>query len=54
MEWKVDEGCIIRRLDRIIVNQLLMDDLGHVDLEHLFRSGSDHAPLLLSCVARAK
>lgn len=30
------------------MNQLLLDDLGQVDLEHLSRSESDHAPLLFS------
>lgn len=32
-----------------MTNQLMVDDMGQVELEHLSRTGSDHAPLLLSC-----
>lgn len=46
-----NEGCIFKRLDKVVVNQLFMNDIGQVDLKYLSRFGSDHAPLLLSCGA---
>lgn len=46
---RADEGCIFKRLDRIVVNQLFLGEMGKVEIEHLARSRSDHAPLLLSC-----
>lgn len=46
---RVDKGCIFKRLDRVVVNQFLLDIYGITGLQHLSRKGSDHAPLLLSC-----
>ncbi|XP_059315045.1 uncharacterized protein LOC132065599 [Lycium ferocissimum] len=33
-------------LKRILVNSLLLDNFGNIEVEHLARTGSDHAPLL--------
>lgn len=44
---------MVESLDKIAFNQLLMEDLGQVDLEHLSRSGSVHAPFLLTRGAMA-
>ncbi|KAH0771764.1 hypothetical protein KY290_015745 [Solanum tuberosum] len=45
-----DEECIFKRLDRVLYNQDLNELLGYIELQHLSRTGSDHALLLLSCV----
>ncbi|XP_060200406.1 uncharacterized protein LOC132628659 [Lycium barbarum] len=34
------------RLDRMLVNSLLLDNFGNIEVEYLARPGSDHAPLL--------
>lgn len=44
-----DGACIFKRLDRVVVNQGLLNLYGNIDLKHLDRTGSDHATLLLSC-----
>ncbi|KAH0679358.1 hypothetical protein KY284_020443 [Solanum tuberosum] len=44
-----DGECIFKRLDRVVGNQAFLEGLGNVDLEHLARTGSYHAPMLLSC-----
>lgn len=36
-------------MDRIVVNQEFLGDMGCVEMEHLARTGSDYAPLLLKC-----
>ncbi|XP_060211801.1 uncharacterized protein LOC132639366 [Lycium barbarum] len=41
-----DEACVFERLDRMLVNALLLDNFGNIEVEHLARTGSDHAPLL--------
>lgn len=40
---------IFKRLDRVVTNQALQDLFGQLKLQHLARTGSDHAPLLLTC-----
>lgn len=46
---RVDEECIFKRLDRIFINQEFADIFSVVEVEHLHRQGSDHAPLNLTC-----
>ncbi|XP_075101885.1 uncharacterized protein LOC142177309 [Nicotiana tabacum] len=41
--------CIFKRLDRIFVNLPFQNVLPTIELEHLIRTGSDHAPLLMTC-----
>lgn len=41
---RIDNECIFKRLDSLFVNQELMGIFGGVDVEHLARTGSDHAP----------
>ncbi|XP_060196130.1 uncharacterized protein LOC132625487 [Lycium barbarum] len=43
---RADEACIFERLDRMLVNSLLLDNFGNIEVEHLARTGSDHAPLM--------
>ncbi|XP_060183209.1 uncharacterized protein LOC132613179 [Lycium barbarum] len=42
--------CIFKRLDRMLVNDLFQSWFGQIEVDHLSRSGSDHTPLLLSCI----
>ncbi|WMV33526.1 hypothetical protein MTR67_026911 [Solanum verrucosum] len=46
---KIDGECIFKKLDRIMVNQSFIDFSGNIEMEHLERTGSDHAPILLTC-----
>ncbi|XP_060195031.1 uncharacterized protein LOC132624242 [Lycium barbarum] len=41
--------CIFKRLDRIEHNDSLQNWFGQLEVEHLSRTGYDHAPLLVSC-----
>ncbi|XP_060210576.1 uncharacterized protein LOC132637514 [Lycium barbarum] len=41
--------CIFKRLDRIVHNDTFQNWFGHLEVEHLSRTGSDHASLLVSC-----
>ncbi|XP_059289054.1 uncharacterized protein LOC132042545 [Lycium ferocissimum] len=41
--------CIFKRLDRVVHNHSFQNWFRHLEVEHLSRTGSDHAPLLLSC-----
>ncbi|XP_060183224.1 uncharacterized protein LOC132613196 [Lycium barbarum] len=41
--------CIFKRLDRIVYNDAFQNWFGQLEVEHLSRTGSDHAPLLVSC-----
>ncbi|XP_019256428.1 PREDICTED: uncharacterized protein LOC109234834 [Nicotiana attenuata] len=41
--------CIFKRLDRIFVNLPFQNMLPSIKVEHLIRTGSDHAPLLMTC-----
>ncbi|XP_060182252.1 uncharacterized protein LOC132611912 [Lycium barbarum] len=43
---RADATCIFERLDRMLVNSLLLDNFGHIEVEHLARTSSDHAPLM--------
>ncbi|XP_060210575.1 uncharacterized protein LOC132637513 [Lycium barbarum] len=45
---RADAACIFERLDRMLVNSLLLDNFGHIEVEHLARTCSDHAPLMCS------
>ncbi|KAH0696829.1 hypothetical protein KY289_014311 [Solanum tuberosum] len=46
---RIEEACIFKRLDRILVNQEFLDVFPASEVHHLIRQGSDHAPLHLSC-----
>nr|XP_009620919.1 uncharacterized protein LOC104112639 [Nicotiana tomentosiformis] len=46
---RANEECIFKRLDRIFVNQKFNSLFPRIDVEHLIRIGSDHAPLLMTC-----
>ncbi|XP_060210626.1 uncharacterized protein LOC132637573 [Lycium barbarum] len=41
--------CIFKRLDRMLYNDIFQNWFGQLEVEHLSRTGSDHAPLLVSC-----
>ncbi|XP_075087544.1 uncharacterized protein LOC142169569 [Nicotiana tabacum] len=41
--------CIFKRLDRNFVNFPFQNMLPTIKVEHLIRTGSDHAPLLMTC-----
>ncbi|XP_060212008.1 uncharacterized protein LOC132639585 [Lycium barbarum] len=50
LPWLVGgSDCIFKRLDRMIANSKLQDWFTHMEVQHLSRTGSDHAPLLLTC-----
>ncbi|XP_049357066.1 uncharacterized protein LOC125821728 [Solanum verrucosum] len=42
---KSDGECIFKRLDMVVINQALQDLFGHLEIQHLARTGSDHANL---------
>ncbi|KAH0714753.1 hypothetical protein KY284_007658 [Solanum tuberosum] len=46
---RIDDQCIFKRLDRYMMNQVGLGYFGLVESEHLARTGSDHAPMLLTC-----
>ncbi|XP_059315791.1 uncharacterized protein LOC132066504 [Lycium ferocissimum] len=46
---RASRDCIFKRLDRMLTNSKLQDWFGHMEVEHLSRTSSDHAPLLLTC-----
>ncbi|XP_075095163.1 uncharacterized protein LOC142173465 [Nicotiana tabacum] len=41
--------CIFKRLDRIFVNLPFQNMLPTIEVEHLIRTGLDHAPMLMTC-----
>nr|XP_016491561.1 PREDICTED: uncharacterized protein LOC107811191 [Nicotiana tabacum] len=41
--------CIFKRLDRIFVNLPFQNMLPTIEVKNLIRTGSDHAPLLITC-----
>lgn len=45
---RADADCIFKRLDGVVVNQAMLDLMGNMEMQHLARTGSDHAPLLFS------
>ncbi|KAG5594870.1 hypothetical protein H5410_036102 [Solanum commersonii] len=46
---RIDNQCIFKRLDRYLMNQACLGVFGMMEAEHLARTGSDHAPMLLTC-----
>ncbi|XP_060200458.1 uncharacterized protein LOC132628710 [Lycium barbarum] len=46
--------CIFKRLDRILVNDPFQSWFCQIEVDHLSRTGSDHAPLLLSCTDKTQ
>ncbi|WMV32127.1 hypothetical protein MTR67_025512 [Solanum verrucosum] len=44
---RVGNDCIFEKLDRVLINQQMQDWFNHTEVEHLPRTGSDHAPMLL-------
>ncbi|XP_060178000.1 uncharacterized protein LOC132607933 [Lycium barbarum] len=44
-----DGQCIFKRLDGMLYNNLMQQWYGLIEVDHLARTGFDHAPLLLSC-----
>ncbi|KAG5627193.1 hypothetical protein H5410_012411 [Solanum commersonii] len=46
---RIDDQCIFKRLDRYMMNQVGLGYFGLVESEHLARTRSDHAPMLLNC-----
>ncbi|XP_059281373.1 uncharacterized protein LOC132035072 [Lycium ferocissimum] len=49
---RAGDDCIFKRLDRILVNSHFLDWFGNLSMEHLSRTGLDHAPLLLTLITR--
>ncbi|XP_060178137.1 uncharacterized protein LOC132608081 [Lycium barbarum] len=43
------EDCIFKRLDRVVANSPFQELFPQIEVEHLIKSGSDHAPMILSC-----
>ncbi|XP_059310068.1 uncharacterized protein LOC132061235 [Lycium ferocissimum] len=43
------DDCIFKRLDRILANPSFQGIFPQIEVEHLINTGSDHAPLVLSC-----
>lgn len=39
----------IQKIRRVVANQALQELVGNLDIQHLGRTRSDHAPLLLTC-----
>lgn len=46
---RIDEGCIFKRLDRVLVNDRFLNLMPESEVHHLIRIGSDHAPLYVMC-----
>lgn len=46
---RAKDDCIFDKLDRIFCNADFQDMFNLVEMEHLARDGSDHAPLMLCC-----
>lgn len=49
---RIEEECIFKRLDRVLVNQEFLDVLPSSIIHHLVRQGSDNAPLHVICNSR--
>ncbi|XP_060200373.1 uncharacterized protein LOC132628624 [Lycium barbarum] len=45
---RAGDNCMFERLDRIFFNSQFQQWFGHIEVEHLSRTGSDHAPLLIT------
>lgn len=46
---RIEEKCIFKRLDRMLVNQELLNLFPSSEVHHMIRQGSDHAPLHMIC-----
>ncbi|VFQ83166.1 unnamed protein product, partial [Cuscuta campestris] len=46
----LSKGRVLRRLDRVLINQSTLDQYSDIYLYHLGRTSSDHKPLLLDCI----
>uniref|UniRef100_M1DFV6 Uncharacterized protein n=1 Tax=Solanum tuberosum TaxID=4113 RepID=M1DFV6_SOLTU len=46
---RVDEARIFKRLDRVIANDSSLEIYGNSEVQHLDRTGFDHASLLVTC-----
>ncbi|KAG5571418.1 hypothetical protein H5410_061184 [Solanum commersonii] len=51
---RIDDACIFKRLDKIVLNQAFLGLMGRVELDHLARVGFDHAPLPLTCGGQSR
>ncbi|XP_060202506.1 uncharacterized protein LOC132630946 [Lycium barbarum] len=51
---RTEEDCIFKRLDRILVNQQVLDILPSTAVTRMIRHGSDHAPLHLESNSNAQ
>lgn len=45
---RTDEDCIFKRLDRVMCNDKMISAYPIVEVEHLIKSGSDHALKLVN------
>ncbi|XP_075084930.1 uncharacterized protein LOC142168167 [Nicotiana tabacum] len=50
---RLNAECILKRLDRVFLNLPFKNLFPTIDVEHLIRTGSDHAPLFMSCGEQA-
>lgn len=46
---RINDECIFKRLDRVFVNQDLLDIFNLVEVEHFIRKGLDHFSLHVTC-----
>ncbi|XP_059285183.1 uncharacterized protein LOC132038547 [Lycium ferocissimum] len=46
--WQSNKDCIFKRLDRCLGNQMLQNRYPSLEISHLIRTGSDHAPMLIT------
>ncbi|XP_049396567.1 uncharacterized protein LOC125860610 [Solanum stenotomum] len=46
---RIEEACIFKKLDRILVNHEFLEVFPVSEVQHLIRQGSDHALLHMSC-----
>ncbi|KAK4737677.1 hypothetical protein R3W88_001374 [Solanum pinnatisectum] len=49
---RAGDDCIFERLDRILINAGMQNIFAQLEIDHLPRIGSDHAPMLLTCSDR--
>jgi len=45
----IEEGCILKRLDRILVNNEFLAIFPSTEVHHFIRQGTDHSPLHVVC-----
>ncbi|PHU24658.1 Protein TRIGALACTOSYLDIACYLGLYCEROL 1, chloroplastic [Capsicum chinense] len=46
---RTDDDCIFKRIDRVLCNEKIQELFPKIEVEHLIRSGFDHAPMLIAC-----